>query len=105
MNLSQLVLQLSKLCPCPAGYLMRLYHNVSEGSAGHAHLCDLYCRYPHLDLCDVTHLPLPWGNLQKTQSVRWDGRKLLLREAGEAHGDFLKEHGHIGVRWMYRTSS
>lgn len=39
---------------------MRLYHNTSRSQRETSDmLCDLFCRYSHLDLCLVTHLYLP----------------------------------------------
>lgn len=39
---------------------MRLYHNTSRSQRETSDmLCELFCRYSHLDLCLVTHLYLP----------------------------------------------
>jgi len=42
------------------GWTMRLYHNLTFGNIGQGDvLCHLWCHHPHLDLCDVRHLPFP----------------------------------------------
>lgn len=32
---------------------MRLYHNIESNIPEHRLLCDVYCTYPWLDLCDI----------------------------------------------------
>ena len=41
------------------GFRMRIYHNLTadQPSQSFDALCDLYCQYPHVDLCDVRDLP------------------------------------------------
>lgn len=40
------------------GWLMRIYHNVSTDDVkGTELLCKIFCHYPHVDLCNVIHLP------------------------------------------------
>lgn len=54
-----------------AGWLMRVYYKLEpEDERGRAELCAAHCSFPHLDLCDVTDLPQPWGDLQASQQVR-----------------------------------
>ncbi|XP_042871576.1 uncharacterized protein LOC122252934 [Penaeus japonicus] len=52
------------------GWLMRVYYKLEpEDERGRAELCAAHCSFPHLDLCDVTDLPQPWGDLQASQQV------------------------------------
>ena len=40
------------------GWRMRIYHNVTTDQADQAqYLCDLVCKNPSLDLCDVRTVP------------------------------------------------
>ncbi|MPD06534.1 hypothetical protein E2C01_102349 [Portunus trituberculatus] len=64
---------------------MRLYHNISRSHQNSSDLlCNLYCRYPHLDLCLVTRLyPLPPQDAVKEghhESERTRGRLSLHQD-------------------------
>ena len=50
------------------GWTMRLYYDV-DNEATKKRLCDLYCRFPHLDLCNVNNLPQPLGNLKSKEPI------------------------------------
>ena len=58
--LEPLAVNISRLYP---GWRMRIYHNVTEDDEVFPHMCDLYCRYPHVDTCDMRHHPTE-GDLQ-----------------------------------------
>ncbi len=63
------------------GWIMRLYFFAND-SDSNKQLCDLWCHYDHLDLCNVTDTPKPLGNL------------LALQPDGELTG-CLKVNGQI----------
>jgi hypothetical protein len=46
------------------GYIIRIYHNVvnEPESEGYRQLCNVYCRYPNVDLCSVPELADRIGN-------------------------------------------
>ena len=48
----------SKISSAYPGFRMRLYHNVTMDAASDSFqiLCDLFCKYPHVDLCDVREI-------------------------------------------------
>lgn len=52
-------------------FLMRVYHNLPPVGLGWDSLCKLRCQYPHLDLCSVTDLPAPWGDLSYINGRMW----------------------------------
>lgn len=47
-----------------SGYIIRIYHNVIDepDSEGFQQLCNVYCQYPNVDLCDVPALADRIGN-------------------------------------------
>jgi hypothetical protein len=52
------------------GWLMRLYYLIEpDDVSGKSQLCTLSCQYDHLDLCDVTNIPQPVGNLKELQPI------------------------------------
>ena len=60
-NLRNISLTAEKQYP---GYIIRIYHNVvnEPDSEGYRQLCNVYCRYPNVDLCSVTELADRIGN-------------------------------------------
>ncbi|XP_046638258.1 uncharacterized protein LOC124316386 [Daphnia pulicaria] len=54
-NLRNISLTVEKQYP---GYVIRIYHNVVDDpdSEGYRQLCNVYCRYPNVDLCSVPEL-------------------------------------------------
>ncbi|XP_063870040.1 uncharacterized protein LOC135105628 isoform X1 [Scylla paramamosain] len=55
--------QARRIAKAYPGFLMRVYHNVSAtDDTATAFLCRLVCTHAHVDLCDVTRLPV-LGNL------------------------------------------
>ena len=60
MLLEPLAVNISRLYP---GWRMRIYHNITEDDEVFPQMCDLYCRYPHVDTCDMRQHPTE-GDLQ-----------------------------------------
>ena len=60
-NLRNISLTAEKQYP---GYIIRIYHNVvnEPDSEGYRQLCNVYCRYPNVDLCSVPELADRIGN-------------------------------------------
>jgi hypothetical protein len=60
-NLRNISLTVAKQYP---GYVIRIYHNLVDepNSEGYRQLCNIYCRYPNVDLCDVPALADRIGN-------------------------------------------
>ena len=61
-NMRNISLTVAKQYP---GYIIRIYHNVVDepDSEGYRQLCNVYCRYPNVDLCDVPALANRIGNV------------------------------------------
>lgn len=54
------------------GWTMRLYHNFNMSVKHEADkICEIWCKYHHLDLCDVTDLPLPLGDQSHIFGIIW----------------------------------
>ncbi|KAL7636903.1 UNVERIFIED_CONTAM: hypothetical protein RMT77_012661 [Armadillidium vulgare] len=52
------------------GWTVRLYHNFSQrDEIVIKFLCDLYCKYPNLDLCDVKKIQVPNSWLEEIKST------------------------------------
>ena len=47
----------------PDDFRMRLYYDIPKGGALFERLCDLACKEPRLDICDVTRNP-KFGNIR-----------------------------------------
>lgn len=64
-NLRNISLTVEKQYP---GYVIRIYHNVVDDpdSEGYRQLCNVYCRYPNVDLCSVPELADRIGNNSTT---------------------------------------
>ena len=45
---------------------MRLYHNLDQGTAEYRLLCEVYCKSPWMDLCDVNALWRQFAKRSKT---------------------------------------
>ena len=39
------------------GFRLRMYHNLTKEHDQLGFLCDLYCKNPHMDMCDMRHVP------------------------------------------------
>ena len=39
------------------GWRLRMYHNLTKDHDQMGYLCDLYCKNPHMDMCDVRQVP------------------------------------------------
>ena len=52
------------------GWIMRLYYHITDGDFGAENrLCEVWCKHDHVDLCDVTRLPRPIGDLRSKQPI------------------------------------
>ena len=52
------------------GWIMRLYFDLEEDDMDAVKaMCELWCSHDHIDFCDVTSLPKPFGNLKSWQPV------------------------------------
>ena len=50
-------------------WIMRIYYDLEQNDIlAHEELCELWCQNEHVDLCDVTNLPLI-GNLKTIQPI------------------------------------
>lgn len=62
------------------GWSIRIYHNISDapghGKLTHMKMCDIFCRFPHIDLCDVSALAERLANSGAKSAVDSDS---LLR--------------------------
>lgn len=53
-------------------WIMRLYHNINTSDRKqHLDLCNLWCKYEHLDLCDAKNLPFPLCDQSKVYGTLW----------------------------------
>ncbi|XP_063884453.1 LOW QUALITY PROTEIN: uncharacterized protein LOC135113216 [Scylla paramamosain] len=82
------------------GWVMRLYHNISRSHNNSDLLCVLYCRYPHLDLCLVTHLypppPQDTGRKVTTNTTAMRGRISLHQNTKASYEKRL-----VGKMWRF----
>ena len=39
------------------GWRLRMYHNLTQDHDQLGFLCDLYCKNPHMDMCDIRQVP------------------------------------------------
>lgn len=54
------------------GWTMRLYHNFNMSEKHEADkVCEIWCKYHHLDLCDATDLPFPLNNQSNIFGTIW----------------------------------
>lgn len=63
-----------------AGWTMRVYHSADTSKTAELEmLCSLWCRYPHLDFCQVGRLPPPLGDVSHANGMVW--RFLVLGDS------------------------
>lgn len=56
--LNQLYSRARRISDVYPGWLMRIYHNVTDtDQVATKYLCKLFCHLSHVDLCDVENLP------------------------------------------------
>ena len=48
------------------GWIIRIYHNISESDEAYSQLCDVYCRSSNVDLCSLPDL---MGRVNSTASI------------------------------------
>ena len=48
------------------GFIIRIYHNISESDEAYSQLCDVYCRSSNVDLCSLPDL---MGRVNSTASI------------------------------------
>lgn len=53
------------------GWTVRIYYDLSEERDLNAFktLCQIWCQHRHVDMCDVTNLPRPFGDLKSWQPI------------------------------------